>query len=175
MTTRIKSKDLGLQTEAQFRAAVDAIADLQLKLNALIADRDGKIQAIRDAAEVELAPLAQERDRLLVLTEAYAKDHREQLLPTERKSAETGLAAYGFRLGMPTLKTLNAKWTWARVLERVKELGRMEFITVKEALDKDRIKTDLTTDAELAEIGCRIEQTDAFFIEPKDQGAKEVV
>ncbi|MDX2110597.1 MAG: host-nuclease inhibitor Gam family protein [Verrucomicrobiota bacterium] len=174
MTTRLKSKSTGLTSSIEFRSTIDQIATLQLRANLLIARRDKKIQAIREEADGEIGATQAERDRLLLLAESYASAHRDELLPTDRKSVETPLAIFGFRIGNPTLKTLNSRWTWERVKERCQELKLTQFLVQKETLDKDRIKTDLTTDAALANIGCRIEQAESFFIEPKDDGAKEV-
>lgn len=171
---RIKNTHAGLQSLAAFREAVDEVATLQLGINIHTAKRDKKIQAIRDEADPKIAEYTARRDALLAAAESYAETHREELLPPDRKSSDTALAVFGWRVGNPTLKPLNARWNFARILERCRELGRTQFIAIKETLDKDRIKSDLQTDAELAEIGCRIEQVEGFYVEPKDVGAREV-
>lgn len=76
-----------------------------------------------------------------------------------------------FRLGNPTLKTLNKAWTWDRVLETLESMKLTHFIRVKTEVDKDALKTKANP-AQLAAVGCRIDQDETFFVEPKDTATK---
>lgn len=169
MSKRITATGLG--TRAEFEAAVNETAHLQTRLRLLEAKRDRKIQAIQEEYAKEIDPLSEEIDALVSRAQAYAETHRDELFRDGLKSAETELATYGFRVGNPTLKTLNKKWTWETVLAAVKRKFRGDYIRTTEELAKDELKSRLT-DAELAEVGCRIEQRETFGITPKVDGAE---
>ena len=48
-----------------------------------------------------------------------------------------------------------------------------EFIVTKTIPDKDAMKIKLT-DTDLASVGCRIDQTESFWIEPKLEESKKI-
>lgn len=166
----ITTRNRGLRDAAAFRAAVNEIAALSVRLRILEAKRDKRLQAVRDEHEPEIQAAADQRDALLALAEAYAAENRETVFLAGQKSGECELATYGMRIGNPTLKLLNKRWTWAKVLEVVKKALGEGFIRVQESLDKDAIKAAFgDSPSTLAEIGVRIEQTEAFWVEPKDR------
>jgi phage host-nuclease inhibitor protein Gam len=165
-STRIKAP--AISNRAAFDAAVDTLARTEVSLREAEARRDARLQAVRDLFEPEVVSLQEQRDGLALAVEKFAEDHRDELFPGKLKSAETPLAAFGFRLGQPTLKLLNRTWTWDRVLEELVARGLSRFVRVKREPDKEGLK--LHCDAEqLAAVGCRIDQAEAFFVEPKDQ------
>jgi hypothetical protein len=103
----------------------------------------------------------------LVRAEKFAAEHRDELLPDKRKTAETTLAFFGFRTGNPTLVLLNRKWTWKKVVEFLKgQTLWQKFLAIKVGVDKDAMKSQLTPE-QLATCGCRIEQNETFFVDPK--------
>ncbi|MGH8017022.1 MAG: host-nuclease inhibitor Gam family protein [Opitutaceae bacterium] len=171
MSPRIKASSFAHR--AEFDKALDNIAMLQVKLRILEGKRDKAIQAIRDEHGPRIDEVAGELKRLVVLAEKYAETHRAEILPTGKKSAETALACFGFRIGNPRLVLLNRKWSWESVLQACKSAFGERFVRRTESVDKDALKTQLADD-ELAQVGCRIEQTEAFFIEAKDQPREEV-
>jgi len=171
MTTRIKAT--GYTHRHEFDVAVDKIATLQVALRILEGKRDKDIQRARDAHAEQIESTSAELKGLAVLAEKYADEHRGEICPPGRKSNESALAVFGFRLGNPTLKTLNKRWTWESVIEAVRSRFAGRFIRTKEELDKDALKAQLT-DEQLASVGCRIEQREDFFIEAKEQPEKAV-
>lgn len=159
-------------TRSDFELALDQIAAAQVNLRALEAKRDAAIQAVRDQHGPGIDSVADFIKTKIVLAEKYAEQHRSEILASGRKSAETALAVYGFRLGNPTLKTLNKRWTWDAVLDAVKARFKGRFVRTKEEVDKDALKAQLD-DEQLASVGCRVEQREDFFVEAKDQPATE--
>lgn len=166
---RLKTKTTGLRTRAAFDRAINEIAEIAVRLRQLEADRDERIQAIREETDPAIQTTRDRRDALLTLAEDYALDNRYDLFP-KGKSAATSLAEFGLRIGQPTLKTLNRRWTWIKVMQAVKDLHSGRFIRTKETLDKEAIRAQLGGDpTQLAVIGCRIEQTESFWVEPKEK------
>lgn len=169
MTTRLKASKTGLRTRAEFDQALDEIAELQVALRTHEAKRDKGLQAVRDEHAPKIDELKERLSAKFLLAEKYAEQHRAEIFPTAKKSGDTGLSLFGFRLGNPTLKTLNKRWTWDSVLAAVKSaFGGKRFVRVKEELDKDALKSELS-DEQLATVGCRVEQAEEFFVEAKDQ------
>lgn len=164
--TRIKAKSF--TTREEFEAACDQAAELDVQIRAAEAARDRAIQAIRDEHEPLIQALKQQRDALTAISDKYAETHRSELFPSAKKSAETGLSHYGFRLGNPTLKLLNKKWSWESVLIAVKAAFPGRFVRTVEEVDKEALKSQLD-EAQLASVGCKIGQGEAFYIEPKEQ------
>lgn len=166
--TRIKA--VGFKTRIEFDAAIDRIAEATTSLRRLEAKRDEAIQIVRDAHNPQIDALDQERKALVALAEQYAETHRPELFEGDKKSSDTALAFFGFRIGNPTLKLLNRKWTWESVLEAMK--GPYErYIRTVETPDKDALKANLE-DSQLAEIGLKVEQSETFFVEAKDLATK---
>lgn len=171
MKTRMTTRHTGPQTRAEYERTIDQIATLSVRARLLNAKMDRKLQAIRDEHGPALQQTLDQLDALLTVAEAYACEHRDELFAGGRKSGSTTLAEYGLRLGQPTLKPLNRRWTWAKVLEAVKAGMPGRFLRVKEELDKDGLRAQLGGDAAtLATVGLRIEQSEAFWVEPKDGG-----
>lgn len=164
-----KAKLPAIETNAQLHATVDEIARLEVRVRSLEAKRDSAIQHVRiehdTTIEADKARLAS----LMKLAATYATVHRSSLFTGGMKSAASALARFGFRSGNPTLKALNNKWNMDAVLVAVKKLGRY-FRTVEE-LDKQAIHDAKLSDAELAEIGLRIDSGERFFVESKSEDA----
>lgn len=165
--TRIKAPSLSSRTE--FDHAVDEIARLTVELRKQEARRDARLQTIRDEYEPACVALGQQIKGLTLAAEKFADERRDELFSGKTKSAETNLALFGFRKGNPTLKLLSKAWTWERVVETLEALKLTRFIRRKDPEpDKDALKQELD-DAALAKVGCRVEQSETFFIEPKEQ------
>lgn len=169
-TTRLKASSFA--TRAEFDSAMDTIATLQVRLRILEGKRDKDIQRARDAHAPEIDAASDQLKATLALAEKYAAEHRAEICPPGRKSNESALAVFGFRLGNPTLKTLSKRWTWESVLEAVRTKFKGRFVRTKEELDKDALKAQLD-DEQLASVGCRIEQREDFYVEAKEQPTPE--
>ncbi len=166
MTKRIKAiSEVG--SRAEFDQLLEDIAIRQLALERLTLRRDAKILAIRAEFDCDLKDLAQDQEAAVLRAEKYAATHRAELLPGKKKTSETGVAFFGFRTGNPTLVLLNRKWTWAKVVEAIKALHSnwRDYVIVKETVNKDALKQG--NDAQLAEVGVRVDQSETFFIDPK--------
>lgn len=166
MSKRIKATSF--TTRAEFEAACNQAAELDVQIRAAEAARDRAIQAVRDEHEPLIQSLKQRRDAIATLSDKYAETHRGELFPAAKKSAESGLAHYGFRRGNPTLKLLNKKWSWESVLIAVKAAFPGRFVRQVEEVDKEALKAQLD-ETQLASVGCKIGQAEAFYIEPKEQ------
>lgn len=184
-TTRIKAPAIG--NRSGFELTVDTIAAATTRLRTLEAERDAVVQIAQNTNATDIAELKQEIDLAAAMCEKYAEAHRPELLPGKAKSAETPLARYGFRTGMPALKTL-AKWTWDKVKDRLHEIGASDCIRTKEEIDKEtllklvdegrnlavlnsRNKVEIH---EISTLGFKVVQAETFFIEPKVDGAEQV-
>ena len=172
--TRIKSTTF--TDRAEFERAVGEIAKLETRKRLLSATRDKAVQAVQERHGPDIQDVEDQIEGLTLLCEKYAVENRTDLLPGAVKRAETPLAIFGFRLGNPTLKLLNRKWTWEAVIDVLKSVPSLKhFVRTRDEVDKDGLKRcpDMT-DAQLATLGLRIEQSDTFYIEPKAEGAEKV-
>jgi phage host-nuclease inhibitor protein Gam len=170
MSTRLKSTAT-ITSQNQFESTVDAICKLQLDREQLVTLRDRLLAEIMEEHNPKIESISTEISAKLVLCEKYATTHRESLFG-KLKSAASSLGMFGFRTGNPKLVLLNRKWKWNDVLEALKSLGKTDLIRVKEEPDKDALKK--LDDAELAAIGLRIDQDEAFFIEPKREDPERI-
>lgn len=164
-STRIKAP--AISSRAAFITTIDELARIETEIRQLTAARDGRLQAVRDEHEPAIEALTSQRDSLALSAEKFAQINRDELLPAKAKSAETPLATFGFRLGQPTLKLLNRSWSWDSVLLALRDNGLARLIRKKEEPDKEGIKQ--LSETQLAAVGCRIDQTETFFVEPKDK------
>ncbi len=159
--------------EVAFFEAVDKVARIEVQLAGIKARRDKEIQAVHEKFKPDLEPLEDQRDLTAKLAEEYAAEHRGELLPKDSKSAESTQAFFGFRLGQPTMKTLSKKWNWEKITEALKSAYGDRFLRYKIEPDKEKLRSELN-DAELAEVGLRVDQEDRFYIEPKTESGTRV-
>lgn len=171
MAKRIKSDILDIKSQSEFFALIDETAKLQLQKEALALDLDSKLAAIREEFEPQFKELDEVIGVNVVRCERYATIHRETLFG-KLQSTASALTTFGFRVGNPILVLLSRKWNWDSVLEAIKAKDWTHLIRMKEEPNKDAIKSQLT-DEERAAIGTRVEQKEAFFIEPKREIAPE--
>lgn len=176
--TRIKSE--GLANRLDFESTVDRISYVQTELRQLEAERDAAVQAAQALHAELIAELEQEQKAKLALCEKFAREHRAELLPGPAKSAETTLSRYGFRTGMPQLRTLR-QWTWEKVLAAIqRRFGEGDYTRTKVELDKAAVLRELVEKGHLGTnttpdlIGVRVAQEESFYIEPKVDGAEPV-
>lgn len=136
------------------------IAERQRRVDAAKASAAAKITAINEKLEQEIGTDVALITRAETDIAAYTTAHQDQLTGRSKQ-----LTHGVVRLRAATeLKPLN-KWTFAKVLERLKELKRMDFIRIKEEVNKEAIidaKMDPTT---MATIGVRLVTRDSFSYE----------
>lgn len=165
MATR-RLKTSGFETRAEFEQALNDVAAMSLDVRKMEADRDMEVQEIIEGYNDDILAVKKLVKGQLALAEKYALAHRKEVLGEDKKSGETSLARYGFRTGQPTLVTLNRKWTWETVMEALRSQSLEQFIKTKQTPDKDAMKAHLDEE-KLAAVGCRIKQSEAFWVEPK--------
>lgn len=166
MSTRIKSTTS--LTRADAEALVARIATIANWRRQYIAETDAAILAARERHAAQIDAIDAEIKTQSALVQAWAEANPQEF--GNRKSIDFPAGKVGFRTGTPKVKTL-AGWTFARVLEKLNSLtwGRA-FVRVKEEIDKESLiaahsQANLAP-GELREIGVRIDQDEAFFIEP---------
>lgn len=98
-----------------------------------------------------------EREQILV---QFAQTRREELFRT-RKSLALDFGTIGFR-SSTSVKPLNRKYTWERILTLIQDRG-LDAVRIKQEVDKDKLRA-LPADM-LAEVGCKLAQSDDFFYE----------
>jgi phage host-nuclease inhibitor protein Gam len=155
-------------TRARAEELLGELATLKLQereeKNAL--DRD--LTAAREAYEAPLLRLAKQIEEKTTILESWAAANPEEF-PKNRKSIEMIHGILGYRTGTPKLKTL-PKWTWDRVLEKLREM-LPEFVRTKEEVNKEGLiaavgegRLDPT---EARQLGVQVVQDEAFFVEPR--------
>lgn len=173
MSIRIKAPCI--ESAAQFQRVIDDIALATVQLRKLEATRDAKLQAIRTEWEPTCIQQVDRIKALGLMAEKYAAEHRDELFPGKAKSADTPLATYGFRTGMPSLKLLS-KWSWEKVLQILEQFQMLSFVRTKLEVDKDAIireaRDGLISGRQLSDIGVKLVQNEAFYIEPKEKPAE---
>lgn len=177
-TTRLKASTLA--TRADFDRVVDDLARTAVEIRRLETMRDEQLQLIRAQHQPAIDARRARIDSLTLLAEKYAGDHRTELLPDEakpggRKSAETALATFGYRLGNQVLTTAR-KVTWAKVLAELVRRRFSGWIRVKREPAKEAMlaaaKRSKKAVAILAELGVTVAQEETFFVEPKERAEK---
>lgn len=155
-------------TREKAETVLREVAELTIERNTAKLAMDGEITAIKSKYDTDLVRLAAEIDQKVALLESWAASNPDQF-PKDRKSIRMTAGVLGYRLGTPKLKKL-VRHTWEAVLEKVKAVGRSEWLRVKEDLNKEQIISDyqqgIATSAELKAVGCEVDQDESFFVDP---------
>jgi phage host-nuclease inhibitor protein Gam len=175
MKNRIKLPQL--KSREEFFAAVDDAARISLHLRGLEAERDDQIQKVQDLFGPSFSEYQTQLTAAVAQAEAFAEAHQCELMLGKARSAETALARYGFRTGMPQLK-LKSKVTWGMVVNTLLRERRSMWLRTKIEAAKDAIIAACQARAETAaiaeRIGMKVVQEEAFYIEPKVESADQV-
>lgn len=158
----------GLASQPEFEHEVDCIAQLQVSLQQLAAERTAQLHSVEENYGRQIASLEQEIKSRLRLCATYADAHRAELFEKDKKSGATPLAQFGFRDGQPRLALL-AKWTWDKVLDALDKIGAIHCIRTKQEVDREillvDIKQGVVTDP--AMLGVKVVQDEPFWVAPK--------
>lgn len=174
MTKKITTRSTGLATLAEFEQCINSIADLTTQRDKAQAKLDKAILSAREQYGQPVETLNNLIAAKLAQAEQFATRNRESLITDGTKSAETGKARWGWRLGNPTLVLLSRKFTWRAVVDKLRDLGMTTYLKLSDPKpDKDKLKAELD-DEQLATLGLRIEQTEAFWVEPKTDTAERI-
>lgn len=176
MTKRLKAP--AIATEEEFRAQVSEIAHLQNQVTAIAARRDGVVQRVQARYAEKIAPIDAAIDARLALVEKYAEAHRAELLPKDRKSADTVLAIFGWRTGNRTVKFTSKKVTEESAILALELAGLGIYVRTVKEIAKDKILADCKDDktlpftlgektVTLEMLGLKIAQSETFYVEPK--------
>jgi len=163
--SRTKAKIAGIKNRAEFETALNEAAQQQLEIEKNAAAYNAR------KAEQEKAHKAAHKERQhqlaakLIVIEAYAEAHREELFG-DKQSSETALADFGFRKSPGKLVKLNSKWSAAKTIATLKAAGLTVCLKITESLDKAALKKNVPED-ELPRYGLRMEYGEEFWIEPK--------
>jgi len=172
----IRTSSDSIRTSSDFEEVINQLAQLQTRQRLLEGKRDRDIQRIQEEHSPKIEETEQQIEKLLEEASAYAETHRDELRLTgvqgDSKSAETQLARYGFRIGNPTVKALNRKWSASAILEAVRRVLGREYLHVDEKIAKDKLRT--LPAEKLAAVGLRVDQDEAFWVEPKVDGGAVV-
>ncbi|MFT3989960.1 MAG: host-nuclease inhibitor Gam family protein [Luteolibacter sp.] len=167
-----KPKLPAIETVEQLHSTVDEIARLEVQIRAKEAKRDAAIQHVRAEHDAVIEADKSRSTSLMKLASTYATAHKADVFPAGKKSVSTALARFGFRAGNPTLKPLNSKWTWEKVTEKLKQLGKYTRTVVE--VNKEELHDAKLTDVEYAELGVRIDSGSRFFVESKSDDADRI-
>lgn len=190
---KIKKEVTSLESEAEFREAVNRCVVLEAQRNVLKARKKARTAKLAESFDAKIAPLEKEFAELLDDCRLYADTHPE-VLKKGARSGETEAAVYGYHLGNPAAKLLKGR-SWKPVVEAITKKGKewMDALFAKKEpeVSKEAIlaahrayvaqQTDVTadpyafalSDAELAAIGVEVVQEDSFYIEPKDKEGEQ--
>lgn len=167
--TRVTKKLVANISAEQFNESLSTFAIANAKEAAITAKMDEQMTRIREKYADDLKELAESQEQHREIIQTYCLENKDQLF-TKTKSIETAHGKVGFRTGMPTLKTLKG-FTWASALTLCKKVlptyVREKEEINKEALLMDREKADIKV--MLADIGVKVEQDEAFYIELKKE------
>jgi hypothetical protein len=146
----------------EFDLRLRAIAPIDLKLTGYARERDEAKLSADTVFKAMADPILTSRDAIAEEMEIYFKANRKEI---DKKSIELDFGRAGMRLSPPKL-ALRKGWKWERVLAAVKAkfADWSPFISVKEALNKEVLKANLT-ESVLADIGLKLKQDEEFFIE----------
>jgi phage host-nuclease inhibitor protein Gam len=167
MKTKTKSKSAAHLSRAEIENLIADVATAMNDHRRLAAEMDERLNVIREEYSEPLKECQAVINDRVPLIQSWAETHREEF--GKRKSLEFGLGTIGWRTGTHKLKTL-AKWTWDRVLEKIKSLPAMkDYVRVKEEVNRETIIADREHlgPEMLAAIGVRVVQEESFFVEPK--------
>lgn len=157
-----------LITRARAEEILGEIATLKLEERTQKNALDRELTAAREAYEAPLTALAKQLEEKTVLLESWAAANPAEF-PKARKSIEMIHGLIGYRTGTPKLKTL-PKWTWDRVLEKLKEL-LPDFVRTKEEVNKEALIAAFgegrLLPADGRGLGVQVVQDEAFFVEPR--------
>ena len=171
---KITTRNTGLSTLAEYEQCLDKIADLTGKRDKAQAQLDKAILAAREEYGGVIKGLNNQIAVKLAQAEQYATRNRENLLQGDAKSGETGGAGGCGRGGGPALGRRARGVTWGAVCARIREMGLTSYLKVSDPKpDKDKLKAELD-DERLASLGLRIEQTEAYWVEPKTDTAERI-
>ncbi|MBF0481305.1 MAG: host-nuclease inhibitor Gam family protein [Desulfovibrionaceae bacterium] len=149
-------------------AALAELAALKREQEAVKADANARIDAIKAEAKLKVAPIDARIKELEAAMAAFGVTRKEEVFK-KRRSMPLVFGKIGFHKSVE-LKPM-PKTTWEMVLEKIKELKIVGVIRIKESIDKEALKK--LSDERLEQIGVRKVPKDDFYYETKVQAVSE--
>lgn len=158
-------------TAEQYQEAMCVYARSGNRADRLVEQMNMEVTRVRQKYDPELMMLAAEKERQGQIIRVYCTEHKQELFTAKRRIYNAH-GSVGFRLGTPKLKTL-PKWTWDKVLDKVK-VTLPDYIRTCHELDKESIiaaRNDERVAPHLHDLGLCITQDETFYIELKKEEA----
>ena len=147
-------------------AALLSIGQIDREIEALEAEAQRDIEAIKTRTIGLVKPQQERKAALELQIQAFCEGHREEM--GNKKSRELNFGKVSFRLSTKiVIRGVKA------CIDALRSLGLKDFIRVKESPDKEKMK-DLD-DAVLAQVGAKRQPEDVFGYEVNRERVKEAV
>lgn len=169
MAKREKKTVITGVTSVQADQAFAEFATADARISKINADMDVQFTKIREKYAEELKTLEYDKSMAFEIMQVYATDNKETLF-AKKKSVETVHGIFGFRTGTPKVEKLKG-FTWEACAKLAKAF-LPDYVRTSEELAKDKLLTDYKEEdvaAKLSEIGVKITQTEAFYVERKTE------
>jgi len=162
--SRIKAAATVITSREEMERLVGQITQLKITEQTLTAEMNEKIAAVRGEYEADLGVVSKGITAKMALARDWAEANAGEF--GKAKSIAMTHGDVGWRIGNPSLKTLSG-WTWARVLEKLQAGGVwLKYVRTTPEVDKQQLLAD-RNEIDLKDVGCRVVQEEAFFIEPR--------
>ncbi|MCL5743771.1 MAG: host-nuclease inhibitor Gam family protein [Acidobacteria bacterium] len=148
-------------------AALARLLTVTLTHEAEITARDQEIEKIEKRYDPKIEKAAAEIGLLEEQIEEYYMAHLEEIEGGGRKSVQYSAGLIGRRLPpSPGLVPLSEKWSWEKIVRRVKRAWKERFFHPPKpaTLDKVKLKRELSPE-QLSKVGLKLEDTETFYIE----------
>lgn len=140
--------------------ALQELCEISREVELINLEGNEKIDAVKADMQVRALPLNQRAEVIGAALNAYALGNKKELF-AKGKSKELNFGTIGFRASTK-IKTAS-KVKWENVIERLKEHSLLDFIRLKEEVDKEKLKKADSVVLEIA--GCVVQTEDVFFYE----------
>jgi phage host-nuclease inhibitor protein Gam len=156
--------------------ALAELAEIERELSLIEITVDEEVDAAKKRGAELAKPHLERRKELGTALSVFAASRRSELFG-KAKSLQRLHGVFGFRLSRK-LATLKG-WNWKKVLSAVQGMGTsLEDLAIfggcvrtKPELDKEAVRK--LSEADMARIGCKIQEEDEFFIETKKENVAE--
>jgi len=142
------------------------IGELQGKIDVIEIEFAETISRLRRETDIQLDPLKQQLEDLMLGLEFFATGNRVALLETvggRRKTVQLTAGVFGWRL--TSAKVATGKMSDIALIEKLKALGLAEqYVRLREEVDKEALLRDRPVIP-----GVTYSQKELFFIEPKSE------
>jgi phage host-nuclease inhibitor protein Gam len=163
---RIKAAAIVIQSRDEMEQLVGQIASLISQQQAITAQQNTE-QTLLTSRYADLTkPIVDSLKGKIALAQDWAE--RNPGAFGDARSIAMAHGTVGWRKGNPTLRLLNKKWNWEKVLE-VLQAGGNAYVRNKPEVNKELLLSDRATLGEegLKQFGVKVSQDDDFFIDTK--------